>query len=69
MLTPAVWKRILRRLASQDSVWEGMREDRGRREFSYGLAVWDEGKKFKTLGGTTDPGRIQRAMSHVYDKL
>ncbi|EQB44062.1 hypothetical protein CGLO_17232 [Colletotrichum gloeosporioides Cg-14] len=45
VLTPDLFKRILRRLSSEDSVWEVMREDDGKKGFSYGIEVFGAGRR------------------------
>ncbi|KAF6821128.1 hypothetical protein CMUS01_11442 [Colletotrichum musicola] len=68
VLNQAVWKRILRRLSSHDGAWGGMREDLGKHDLSYGIAVWDRGRR-KFLESERTLERMERATEHVYEKL
>ncbi|KAF6807318.1 hypothetical protein CPLU01_15811 [Colletotrichum plurivorum] len=53
---------------TNDGAWGGMREDLGNHDLSYGIAVWDRGRR-KFLESERTIERMERATEHVYERL
>ncbi|KAK1976340.1 hypothetical protein LZ30DRAFT_785637 [Colletotrichum cereale] len=45
ILTPALYERILRRLVINHPAWAPLREDKGKRDLSYGMRVYDDARR------------------------